>query len=173
LLAGFTWRQVALGIAPILVGAVAYPLGNQLLATARSGGGRLVPALGDGVLSDAAACVFLMALGSMPFWAALLAVTRPPEPSADQVLAIAVVAVCSGAIGTAIFIYARHKSRDPYAVAAVDATQAGEVPFTVLGEVLILGAAWPQAWGWAGILLVIGGLVGLTLRSGAPAQGKT
>jgi hypothetical protein len=69
-------------------------------------------------------------------------------------------------IGTTIFLHARQSvGRNPDAIAKVDATQAGYTIFTLSGEVLILGALWPSALGWAGLALVLAGLVAYTVFS--------
>jgi hypothetical protein len=43
-------------------------------------------------------------------------------------------------------------------VATVDATQASEVIFALLGEMLFLGAFLPAMYAWFGMSLVFGGL---------------
>ena len=48
---------------------------------------------------------------------------------------------------------------NPAQLAAVEATQAGEVLFTLLGGVLLLGDDVPSLSGWIGIALVAGGIV--------------
>ena len=66
----------------------------------------------------------------------------------------------SGIAATALFFRATDLVRDnPAQLAAVEATQAGEVLFTLLGGILLLGDALPNLFGWIGILLVAGGIV--------------
>ncbi|MFZ5881542.1 MAG: multidrug resistance efflux transporter family protein, partial [Chloroflexota bacterium] len=48
--------------------------------------------------------------------------------------------------------------KQPYEIAAVDATQSMEVVFSLLGEILFLGGAIPGALGLAGVALTILGL---------------
>ena len=69
-----------------------------------------------------------------------------------------------GALATVLFMHARHLARTPYQLAAVDSTQSGEVIFSLLGEVLLLGGALPGPVGWAGVVLT---MVGLVLYLGA------
>jgi hypothetical protein len=97
-------------------------------------------------------------------FAALVIATMPPPPPVQQIVATTVIAVLAGCGATTLFIYARNLSSDPYRIAAVDATQAGEAVFTLIGEMLILGATWPDMVGWAGFAAVVTGLLGLSLR---------
>jgi drug/metabolite transporter (DMT)-like permease len=151
-------REVALGAVPVLLAAFAYPIGNQLLWEARRGRGRAVPHLDDPLLDHHLARVLLLTLGSMPLWAALLVAVRPPPPSLAQVGQTALVALLSGVVATSLFLAARHRARDAYELAAVDATQATEVLFSVAGEVVLLGGAVPGKLGAAGLALALSGL---------------
>src|SRR5579875_3968867 len=107
-----------------------------------------------------------MTLGSLPVFALVLVAVRPSAPSAAQFVSTALVALLAGCCATTLFLRARNASSDPYRIAAVDATQAGEVGFALLGEVALLGAALPDAAGWAGLAAVTAGLVGFVLASG-------
>ncbi len=73
----------------------------------------------------------------------------------------------AGGVATTLFLHVRNLSNDPLRIAAVDAAQAGEVGFALLGEMLFLGAPPPDAVGWAGLLAICGGLIGFALQ-GAP-----
>ena len=154
--------QILAGVLPILVAAFAYPVGNQLLNRAKH-----EPNDNTGILADPTASVFLMTLGSLPVFILLIFMRMPSFPSEGQVAATGVIALVAGCLATTLFIYARNLSNDAYRIAAVDATQAGEVAFALLGEMLVLGAPPPDLLGWAGLVAVVGGLVGFTLRSGA------
>jgi drug/metabolite transporter (DMT)-like permease len=149
-----------LGIAAVLTAALAYPLGNQLVWEARHGGGRRIPRLDQPALDMGRAPTLLLTLGSMPFWLVLAAVVRPPEPSPDQVVQCALVALLAGAVATSLFLRARSLAQNAYELAATDATQSLEVVFSLLGETLLLGGAWPGPLGCCGIALA---LIGLTL----------
>jgi len=151
-------RDVILGSAPVLLAGFAYPFGNQLLWEARHGAVSWVPHVEDPLLDDDLARVLLLTLGSLPFFAALVIATRPPPPSAGQLFQTALVALSSGVLATTLFLRARHRARDAYELAAVDATQASEVVFAVAGEVLLLHGAVPGAKGAAGIALAASGL---------------
>lgn len=156
---GVAWHQVAAGALPVLIAAIAYPFGNQLLNRARHS------ADPDGILADPAAAVLVMTLGALPVLAVLVAVTMPPPPAPGQVAGTFVIALFAGGVATSIFLYARNLSSDPYRIAAVDATQAGEVGFAMIGEIAFLGAPLPDLTGWIGLAAITAGLVGFTLRS--------
>jgi Putative multidrug resistance efflux transporter len=146
---------------PALVAAFAYPLGNQLLNRARHGARDP-----DDVLHDPAACVLLMTLGALPVLFAAVLLVGPPPPSLGQVVSTGLVALIAGCGATTVFLHARNATTDAYRIAAVDATQGAEVGFTLLGEVLLLGAAVPDLMGWLGLAAVTAGLVGFVMTSG-------
>lgn len=154
---GVTADQIFYGVLPVLMAATAYPIGNQLLNRARHQSGPQAA-----LLADPAVAVLMATLGALPFFGLLLLVTLPPPPSAGQVATTAVVALCAGCFATALFLYARNLSSDPYRIAAVDATQAGEVGFALIGEMLLLGAPPPGLWGWLGLAATTAGLIGFT-----------
>lgn len=154
---GVSADQILFGVLPVLVAATAYPIGNQLLNRARHRKGEQAA-----MLADPAVAVLLPTLGALPFFAALLLVTAPPPPSAGQVATTAIVALLAGCFATALFLHARNLSNDPYRIAAVDATQAGEVGFALIGEMLLLGAPPPGLWGWLGLAATTAGLIGFT-----------
>ena len=64
----------------------------------------------------------------------------------------------SGVIATSLFLMARNKARKPSELAAVDATQASEVIFALIVEIVILNAPLPNSLAIAGIGLVFFGL---------------
>jgi drug/metabolite transporter (DMT)-like permease len=148
-----------LGVAPVLLAAFAYPMGNQLVQEARNGGHGSIPALTDPVTADASARVLLMTMGSVPFWILLLLLPHTSAPTAQQVIGTGIVALCGTVIGTSIFLKARQSAgRNPNLIAQVDATQAGYTAFSLMGEVVFLGSALPGVRGAAGLVLVLGGL---------------
>lgn len=162
---GDVWR----GALPVVLAAFAYPLGNQMVWEARSGGHGRIPRIADPVLDDRFAVVWLLTLGSVPFWLLLALVARPPAPTPGQVASTGVVALLSGVVATTLFLHARHGAREPYEIAAVDSTQAAEVLFSLAGEVVLLDAALPGSMGWAGIALTVVGLVLYVRAQAAPA----
>lgn len=150
--AGAVGAEAALaGTLPVLVGAVAYPLGN-----------RRTMALVDGRL-DASQRVLGMTLASLPFWGLLTAIgtfAGEPLPGRGQLVDTFLVALLSGVVATVLFFAATDRVRnDPRALAAVEATQSGEVVFALAGEVVLLGAAFPDPLSCAGLALVVAGLV--------------
>jgi drug/metabolite transporter (DMT)-like permease len=155
---GATFSGALRGALPVFLAALAYPLGNQLAWEARRGGRRFVPHVTHPVLGNSLGLVLLLSLGSLPFWIGLLLVVRPAPPSGGQVLQTALVALLAGVVATGLFLHARNRARGSYELAAVDATQAMEVVFSLLGEMLVLGGAAPGPAGWLGIGLVTLGL---------------
>lgn len=151
-------RGLFWGVMPVLVAAVAYPLGNQLVWEVRVGENRHLPHIQHPIMANGFARVLLMTLGSMPFWVGLLVLSAPPAPSAGQWLNTALVALFSGVFATTLFLYARNLCQKPYEIAAVDATQSMEVVFSLLGEVIFLQGLLPGALGLAGVALTVLGL---------------
>lgn len=158
-LSGVSFGQIVEGALPVVVAAFAYPIGNQLLNREKH-----AETTDTITLSDPIAAVFLLTLGSLPFFIALIAVTMPPLPTSGQMIDTAVVAVTAGCIATTVFIHARNLSNDPYRLAAIDATQAGEVAFALAGEILMLGAPAPSLLSGAGLVAVLIGLIGFALQ---------
>ncbi|MGE4553197.1 MAG: multidrug resistance efflux transporter family protein [Desulfovibrionaceae bacterium] len=159
MLAGRTpWRGLLLGALPVLLGALAYPLGNQMLWEATRGGRGPIPALDDPALGHSPCRVLLLTLGSLPFWLVLGVAVAPPPPGAGQAAQTLLVALFSGVAATSLFLQARHSAASAQELAAADATQSLEVAFSLLGEVLLLAGAWPGPLGFAGL-----GAIGLGL----------
>lgn len=70
------------------------------------------------------------------------------------------VALFSGVIATILFFQATDLVKDnPKQLAVIEATQSGEVIFTLLLSVLVLGDAMPTWIGFVGISLVIVGMI--------------
>lgn len=148
-----------LGGLPVLVAAVAYPLGNQMVWEAQKGGYKRIPHIQDPVLENPFSRIILLTIGSIPFWLVLLIVVSPPPPTAGQWLNTALVALFSGVIATGLFLHARHLAVNAYEISAIDTTQATEVIFALMGEVLWLGGTVPGTLGLLGIALAVTGLV--------------
>lgn len=150
-------RELLLGGLPVLLAAFCYPLGNQLVWEAGRGNRRLPDISGD-LIDNPLNKVLLLSFGSLPFWGLLTVIVQPPMPSTGQLLNTALVALLSGVIATGLFLYARNRAKTAGELAAVDATQASEVVFAMLGEILFLQAPLPNAVALAGIGLVFAGL---------------
>ncbi len=151
-------QELLLGGLPVLIAAFCYPTGNQLVWEAKNGGNRYLPDIGSPLLENPFNKVLLLSLGSVPFWLLLLAVNMPPPPSSGQLINTALVALFSGIIATSLFLFARNKSTRASELAAVDATQSSEVIFAMAGEMVVLGASFPNSLALCGIVLVFAGL---------------
>jgi drug/metabolite transporter (DMT)-like permease len=147
-----------LGASPVLLAAFMYPLGNQLVWEAKHGRQRL-PRVDAGLLENPFAKVFLLSLGSLPFWALLYPFTNAPPPAHGQFVTVALVALLSGVIATSLFLAARNSAEDASQLAAVDATQSSEVLFALAGEMFFLQASLPSLTQMTGMLVACAGLV--------------
>jgi drug/metabolite transporter (DMT)-like permease len=152
-------RDVLFSALPVLIAAFAYPIGNQLVWEARTGQNSRIPKIDHPILENGFARVLLLTLGSLPFWILLLLLNSPPAPTSGQLLSTALVALLSGVIATTLFLYARHLCKQPYEIAAVDATQSMEVVFSLVGEIIFLGGKLPGPLGLVGVAFTIIGLI--------------
>lgn len=118
-----------------------------------------IPAIETTLLQNAFNKVWLMTLGSLPFWLLLGLIIRPEQPATTQVFNTLLVAVLAGVAATSIFLYAREKAETSSEVAGVDSTQASEVIFALIGGMLLLNNALPSTLGLVGIGLIILGLI--------------
>lgn len=137
------------GVLPVLVAACAYPAGN-----------RKTMEVADGAL-DTWQRILAMTIASLPFWLVLAAIgsSRAGLPGAEQVAQSALVAVMGGVLATTLFFAATARVRHhPTRLAAVEATQSGEVAFAAGLEVLILGTALPSPVAWGGMALIVAGI---------------
>jgi drug/metabolite transporter (DMT)-like permease len=151
-------RSLLLAAPPVLGAAFLYPLGNQLVWEAKHGH-KWLPRLDSGLLDNAFVKVFLLSVGSLPFWLLLYCGTDAALPSHGQLINVALVALFSGVIATSLFLSARNYADSASKLAAVDATQASEVIFALAGEILFLQAQLPNLIGILGLLLACGGLI--------------
>ena len=159
-------RHIIYGVIPIVIAAFAYPVGNQLLNFAKHGNHSLISHIDSPILKDSPTCVLLMTMGSIPFWVLLLVIVAPPPPIKNQLISTGIVAISSGIIATSIFYKARNASKSPYIISAVDATQSGEVIFSLAGEILLLNGALPNLTGGIGIIIILVGIIGYSMRTG-------
>ncbi len=163
-------EEVILGGFPVLIAAFSYPIGNQMVWEARLGGKGPIPRISSAVVEDSFACVLLLTIGSIPFWIVLVLVTAPPPPSSGQLINTAMVALLSGVIATSLFLHARNLCAHAGEIAAVDATQAMEVVFSLMGEIVFLQGVFPSMIGMAGVALTTLGLMAYA-RLQAASQG--
>ena len=118
-----------------------------------------IPAIQTTLLQNAFNKVWLMTLGSVPFWLVLGLIVHPELPETKQVFNTLLVALLAGVAATSIFLYAREKAETSSEVAGVDATQASEVIFALIGGMILLNNTLPSAMGLFGIGLIIVGLI--------------
>lgn len=145
-----------LGFLPILVAAFAFPIGNQLVYMEKIKRGK---DKGEkNLLNNTFVKVFLLTLGSAPLWI-ILSFTPTSTPTLSQHIDVAMISFLSGIIASSIFLYARSKANTPAKLMAVDATQSGDVIFTLIAEMLFLGALFPNMIGVLGILITFLGLI--------------
>ena len=140
----------------ILIAAFSYPLGNR----------KMMEVVPEGFTT--AQRVFGMTLCSMPFWiiASVIALITGGVPSGGQTLQSFIVALFSGVIATLLFFEATNTVRsNPRQLAVIEATQCGEVIFTLIGGLLFLGDPVPSPLGFAGIAVVVVGMVASSLLS--------
>lgn len=141
---------IALGVLPVVVASFAYPLGNRKMMEVC--GGRL----------DVFQRVLGMTLASLPFWLILsiYELVNHGIPSLGQTVQSGLVAISSGVIATVLFFHATDLVRgNMQKLAAVEATQSMEVLFAVVGELFLLHSVMPSVLSWAGMALVMVGMV--------------
>jgi uncharacterized membrane protein len=142
---------------PVIIAAFVYPMGNRKMMEVCEG--RI----------DTYQRVLGMTIASLPFWLilSLYALVHTGPPSAGQISQSLIVAVCSGVIATVLFFSATDMVKGSvHKLAAIEATQAGEIIFTVAGELLLLPASFPSILSRIGMLLVIVGMILHSLISG-------
>ena len=143
----------------ILLAAFAYPLGNR----------KMMVHCKEDQLSTTQR-VFGMTLMSTPFWLLLsvFAGVGAGLPSSGQILQSLIVAVFSVVVATLLFFEATNLVKHNHKqLAVVEATQAGEVLFTLLGGCLFLGDRLPSLLGFLGIAIVTIGIIGNSLLTGS------
>lgn len=156
-LATTSLSDVLLALVCIVLAAFAYPLGNRkmmVISTAEH-----LTTLGR---------VFGMTLCSMPFWLITggYAAVAAGLPSASQQFQSFIVALFSGIVATLLFFKATDLVKDNHRqLAVIEATQSGEVVFTLLGGVLWLGDPLPSPTGFLGLAIIIGGMIASSLTA--------
>lgn len=148
--------DMLLSALPVIVAAFAYPLGNRKMMQ-----------ICDGRL-DTFQRVLGMTIASLPFWLILstIGIFIHGAPSNNQLFQSFIVAIFSGLIATVLFFYATDLARkSSRQLAAVEATQSGEIIFAVIGEMLLLGAAVPSGIALIGLGLIVLGMILHSLSS--------
>ena len=154
----FQLSTLIYGGIPVLIASFCYPLGNQLIWESQNGSSTKVPHIKSSLLKNSFNKVMLLCLGSIPFWIILLLLIQPLVPSSSQVLNSSFVALFSGVIATTIFLYARGLAKNSDEIAAVDATQASEVIFAMIGGFLLFGTISLSTFSIIGLILIMLGL---------------
>lgn len=156
-------HSVLLCAIPVLLSAVAYPLGNR----------KMMEVAGNEL--NTFQRILGMTIASLPFWLilSLYGLFTEGLPTGNQVTQTFIVAVSSGIIATTLFFYATELVKnDQQKLAGVEATQAGEVIFALLGEMIFLSMILPSTLSLFGILLVILGMILHSLNAAGLLQLK-
>lgn len=156
---GFDMKSLVLGGFPVLIAAFCYPVGNQLVWEAKQARHNTIPHITSPLLDNVFHKIFLMTVGSLPLWLVLVLTIQPPAPSPAQIANTLLVAVLSGVVATSIFLFSRNLASSPNELAGVDATQASEVIFALVGGILFLGGGAPNIVSMIGLLLIFSGLL--------------
>ena len=134
----------------IVIAAFSYPLGNR----------KMMGVCGDRF--SAIQRVFGMTLCSIPFWliCGSTAMIHAGLPSIGQMVQSLCVAVFSGVVATVLFFKATDLVREnPKQLAVIEATQSGEVIFTLLLGVIVLHDSIPSPISFVGIALIVLGMI--------------
>ncbi|MDR7073449.1 DMT family transporter [Fictibacillus barbaricus] len=140
-------------VLPVIVAAVAYPLGNRKMMIETNK--RL----------DAFQRAFGMTIASLPWWIVLAVIgwVQSGPPTSGQLWQTFLVAVSSGVIATVLFFQATDLcSNDPVKLAGVEATQSAEIVFVLLGEMWLLSVATPTLLSLIGVAVI---MIGMFLHS--------
>lgn len=139
-----------MSIFPVIVAAFAYPLGNRKMMI-----------ICDNKI-DTFQRVLGMTLASLPFWIILsiLGLIFNEVPKKSEIVQSLIVAISSGVIATLFFFLATDMVKDnSKKLAAVEATQSGEVIFSLLGEMILLGGGFPPLTSFIGLAFIILGMI--------------
>lgn len=152
------------GALPSLLAGFCFPIGNQLVWQATQPPSRhpllaRIPPMDKDLLKSPLNKVWLLCLGSLPFWLIVAAFVQPPMVGAAQAVNTLLVAIFAGVIATSVFLAARSLATTGGQLAAVDATQATEVVFSLIGGMILLGTPMPPAMSWIGVAMVSVGVV--------------
>lgn len=138
------------GLVPILLATFMYPLGNRKMMDLCNGKINTIQRVTN------------MTLASLPFWLLISSVAYYHDgmPSNNQLMQSLCVAIFSGVIATLLFFSATQRvHNNPNKLAAVEATQSGELPFSLLGDIIIFKSSMPDNTTIAGIILVVSGMI--------------
>lgn len=149
-------QNVLLPLLMIMVAAFSYPLGNRKMMQVCEN------------RFSAIQRVFGMTLCSIPFWilCGIFAMKNSGLPSAGQTIQSFLVALFSGVVATVLFFGATDLVKDnPKQLAVIEATQSGEVIFTLLLGILVLHDKVPPMTSLIGIVMIVAGMILNSLAS--------
>ena len=148
-LRNLSWIESLYPLVLIIIAGFAYPLGNR----------KMMQLVGNRLNTQQR--VYGMVLCSMPFWLVtmLVAAINSGLPPVAQLSQSFLVALFSGVIATLLFFKAtelvKHNVKQ---LAVIEATQAGEIIFTLIGGVLLLSDPIPSGLAVIGLVVVILGI---------------
>ncbi len=143
-------KKLVFGIIPIIIATFTYPLGNRKMMQVSQG--RL----------DTFQRVLGMTIASLPFWILLsiYGLFTVGVPSVGQAVQSGMAAFFVGVIATVLFFRATDMvNGNMHKLASVEATQSVTVLFALLGELLFLSIPIPSPLSWAGVVMVILGMI--------------
>lgn len=133
------------------IATFSYPLGNR----------KMMETVKNDKLSTIQR-VFGMTLCSIPFWCVCASISffKAGAPSADQVLQSFLIALLAGVVATILFFNATDLvSENPKQLAVIEATQSGEVIFTLILGIMLLHDSVPDMMGLVGIVMIVVGMI--------------
>lgn len=113
-------------------------------------------------------CSHGLSAASLPFWLLIAAgaYQRRGLPTGPDMVQASLIALSSGVITTPLYFRATDLVRThAFNLTAVEATQAAEVRFVLLGEVALLRTAWPSRQAIVGLSPVVLGIALCRARS--------
>jgi len=149
-----------LGSVPVLIASFCYPIGNQMVWEEKKK--RKEEEKDLMVINNSFVKVFLLVLGSTPFWVVLYFLSDPVPPNTSQYISVAIITIISGILATSLFLYARSHATSSSTLMIVDSTQSSQVFFALSGEMIFLNASFPNTLGLIGIAITIIGLIAIS-----------
>ena len=149
-------KIILMTIVPMVISTTAYPLGNRKM---------LIVCSKDLNTSQR---IFGMILCTMPVWFLLsvIAYFRSGLPPCNQIKGSFIIAIFAGIIATTLFFHATKLAGGNYKkLAAVESTQAAELIFALLGEIIFLNGSLPTPTAFLGIIIIISGIVMLNFAT--------
>jgi len=153
-------EALLLGSVPVLIASFCYPIGNQMVWEEKKK--RKEEEKDFMVINNSFVKVFLLVLGSTPFWVVLYFLSDPVAPNTSQYISVAIITIISGILATSLFLYARSHATSSTTLMIVDSTQSSQVFFALSGEMIFLNASFPNTLGLIGIAITFIGLLAIS-----------